>query len=184
MSIFIAKRTSGEGWISFESDPYLTVTRQRIYQRCAPCLEDLLEQLTEGRPFIELKQAWTCFKIAVVLPDMEQCQRFLELFEARYPQEYVFGKFGTGSKNKPTRAVVFHMESVRRRDELLPMVKECAAALKPDTEVYVSRACANPYEYLLGPWQHWQRKMQLPGPERVSGTIRRLREILYDRTAN
>lgn len=179
MAIFIATKASGEGWFSFESDQYLSVTHQRIYGRCAPCLEDLLEQLTEGRPVIELKQAWSCYKITVVLPDMEHCREFLELFEERYPQEYVFGKFGTGSKERSTRVVVFHVESLTRRDQLLPMIKECAAEM--NAEVLISRACANPYEILLGPWQQWQRKMPLPEAERVSSTIASLREILYDR---
>lgn len=180
MTIHVGKRVSAEGWRAFESDPYLSVTRRRVYARCAPCLESLLAQLTAGAETIELGQAWDCWKITVVVPGEEDCWRFLELFEEYYPQEYVYGKFGTGSRERATRAVVFHVDTLARRDALLPKVKDCARRIT-DAAVQISRGCANPYERLFGPWPQWQAKMQLVCPKEAPAVVRYLRRVLYER---
>lgn len=180
MDIYVGKKASAEGWVSFETDPHLTVTRRRIYQRCAPCLEDLLAQLKAGTATVNLGQAWSCWKITVTLPDLERCWELLELFTKRYPEEYIYGKFGTGAKERQTRAVVFHADTETRRDELLPKVQECAA-LMGGPAVEISRGCANPYANLFGPWPDWQPEMPVRYPERVPAVIQYLRRILYER---
>lgn len=180
MDIHVGKRTSAEGWISFETDPHLTLTRRRIYQRCAPCLENLLAQLEAGVAVVDLGPAWSCWKIAVILPDLDSCWQFLELFSTRHPEEYVYGKFGTGQKERPTRAVVFHADTKERVDELLPKVQECAVSM--GGPVQVSRACANPYGELFGPWPEWRPQMPVRYPKRVPAAVRHLRYVLYDRS--
>jgi hypothetical protein len=179
MAIHVSKRVSGEGWITFETDPYLTQSKKRVYQRCLPCLEGLLSQLKSGKPEIALGPAWSCWKVTAVFPDMEHCWSFLLRFEELFPQEYVCGKLGTSDPRRPTRVVVFHLDGLDLAEKLLPKVKEAAAATGGAPEVKLSRGCADPYEHLLGPWPEWQAVSPLRYPERVPATLARLQVLLY-----
>lgn len=179
MTIHLGRRASREGWVSFETDPRLRRTKERLHGRCLPCLTRLLGQLREGRAEIELREAWDCWKVAVVTAGREECLAFLEEFERANPDEYVYGKLGTGRSGRETFAVVFHTENEGRRDELLALAGAAAARLSPAPPVFASRACANPYEDLLGPWREWTPVTPLRRPERAAGVVAALRESLY-----
>lgn len=180
MPIYTARRIEADGWTSFESDSHLSVTRHRMYDRCLPCLEGLLRQLRAGAARIELQEAWDCWKVTAELPNIEYCLQFLQSFEERYPQEYVYGKFGTGNPQKDTRVVVFHADNPGRGQELFSLAWECANMFLPGSRVFVSRGCANPYEQLLGPWPDWEKKAKLKYPERVRVVTGYLQQLLYD----
>jgi len=179
MAIHVSRRVAPEGWTAFETDPYLTVSKRRLNQRCLPCLEGLLDQLKKGRREVALGPAWSCWKITVVLPDLDRCWAFLGAFEELFPHEYVCGKLGTSDPRRATRVVVFHLEHATQVDALRPKIKQCAAASGQVRELKVSRGCADPYEYLLGPWPEWQPVTPLRHPERVPAVLERLRALLY-----
>ncbi|MBI5444962.1 MAG: hypothetical protein HY900_27600 [Deltaproteobacteria bacterium] len=178
MPIHLGRRPSREGWISFETDPYLTKTKERLYRRCLPCLSGLLEQLKAGTPRIELREAWTCWKVTVVASGPEECQRILEAFGEAFPAEPVLGKLG-GGVGRSTCAVVFHTESEERRDELVSLLRTVLASRFPGKAVFSSRACGNPYETLLGPWPAWQRLATIKHPEKLGSVKENLIASLY-----
>ena len=177
--IYVGRRASKEGWVSFESDPHLRKTKANVYERCVPCLERLRNQLMEGRREVELVEALHCWKVTAVLRDVEECLRLLQLYSERYPDHYVWGKFGTGRPQAPTRVVVFHAESEAERDLLLERVRRCAREIRPDVPVFVSRACANVYAELLGDWREWGPVTPIRRPEKVPELIQRLNRMLY-----
>ena len=95
--IYVDHKSSRQGyWTSFESGPHLTIAKRNIYGRCVPCMENLLDQLVEGRGEIELKQAFDCWKVVAVLNDEKECLAALERYGQRSPaSRYVCGKIGS-----------------------------------------------------------------------------------------
>jgi hypothetical protein len=178
--IHLGKHPSREGWVSFETDAYLTKTKARLYERCLPCLTTLYEQLKGGADRIELRQAWTCWKVTVVVDDDAECLRVLERFSEAFSEEYVYGKIG-GGVGRETSVVIFHTEAEARRDELAAMLSSVVSSHFPGRRVFVSRGCGNPYEQLLGPWQGWEPVSQILAPERVGEVQVALRDSLYRR---
>jgi hypothetical protein len=177
--IYFSKRISGEGWISFESDPYLSKTKRRIYEKCLPCLENFLQQLEEGKTEIDLGPAYECWKLTLIFNNLEQCLDFLNAFSDLYPDEEVMGKFGTGSPEKPTKVVVFHIDD---RKALKGLVKKAREALKRVglvSSLKITRGCSNPYEYLFGPSKRWRKTLTPLYPERIPEVIRRIRKMIY-----
>ncbi len=179
MTIYFSKRVSGEGWISFESDPYLSKTKRRIYEKCLPCLEEFLQQLEEGKREIDLGPAYDCWKLTVVLNDFEECLKLLNAFSELYPNEYVIGKFGTGTLEKPTKAVVFHVDEKKALKGLVKKVRETLRKLNLSSSIKITRGCSNPYEYLFGPSKKWRRTINPLYPERIPEVIRRVRRMIY-----
>lgn len=177
MPIHLGKSRSREGWLSFETDAYLSKTKQRLFQRCLPCLTGLLEQLKAGVERIELREAWTCWKVTLITSDDAECLRILEAFGERFPDEPVLGKIG-GGVGRSTCAVIFHAESKERADELSSLLAEVAEG-SPGRRVFLSRACGNPYEHLLGPWQAWERSTPIRNPGRVPEVKENLVKSLY-----
>jgi hypothetical protein len=177
----LGRKISIEGWISFESDPLLKKTRKRIYTRCAPCLENLLEQLEAGQKEITLGTAYHCWKVTAVLPDLDQCYAVLAKFDELFPNQELHGKLG-GGKGHPTKALVFHVEEEERRDALLEMLRQCARQIDETIPVFISRGCANPYADILGPWQDWNEVSPVRHPEKTQQVIARLKWSLYERS--
>ncbi|MCX7856540.1 MAG: hypothetical protein N2513_00940 [Deltaproteobacteria bacterium] len=111
---------------------------------------------------------------------LDDCFRFLELFSELWPDEYVHGKFGTGDPNRPTKAVVFHLEE--NRDWIIvlePKVRCCAEKLSRPYELRITRGCSFPYEALFGSCENWQIEMGVINKENLGGVIKTLEKMLY-----
>ncbi len=180
MDIHLSIHPSREGWVSFETDPRLTRTKERLHGRCLPCLTSLLEQLKGDPREIALGPAWECWKIVAVVESREEGLELLERFSESHPGQYVYGKMGTG-RGRDTVAVMFHTEDAARKDELHRMLREVVGRHFPGRRVFTSRACGDPYERLLGPWQEWAEKSPVRYPEQVARVRADLREALYGR---
>ena len=73
-NFYLGKKSSKQGyWTSFETDPKHSIGKKMIYGRCVPCIENLLNQLIEGKKKIELGSAFTCWKVVAVLNDEQEC---------------------------------------------------------------------------------------------------------------
>jgi hypothetical protein len=178
--IHLGRHPSREGWLSFETDAYLTRTKNRLYERCLPCLTGVYEQLKSGALEIELTHAWTCWKVTAVVADDAECVRVLECFGEAFPEEGVHGKVG-GGVGRPTSAVIFHTETEERRDELLSLLTSVLSERFPERTAVISRGCGIPYEQLLGPWREWKQVSPILRPDRVDEILSALRDSLYRR---
>jgi len=179
MTIHLGRHASREGWVSFETHPRLLRTKERLHARCLPCLTGLLEQLRAGLAAVELREAWDCWKVTAVTRSREECLELLRDFSETHPGEYVYGKFGKGRADRDTFALIFHTEDAQRRDELLALLGAVAARRAPPCRVFASRACGNPYEDLLGPWERWRPVSPILHPDRVAPVVASLRESLH-----
>lgn len=179
-SIFLGKRGGEDSWRSFETDPHLKVTRTRIFSRCLPCLSDLLQQLKRDDSLIDIGNAFSCWKISVILPDYEYCLEFLHRFSSLWPSEYVCGKLGTSDPKKRTRVVVFHLDEEKDRlDGLKAKIEKCAETMDVPYEIKISRGCSFPHEALFGPCENWDKIMAVANWEMVSPVVKRLERMLY-----
>jgi len=181
--IFLDKRVwrkSRENWVSFESDPKLTVTRQNIYGRCVPCITHLYRQLKEARDEIELKEAYHCWKVVAVLKDKEECLEVLKEYEENYlGHHYVKGKFGSSQPAKSSQVLMFHTEDEGERDRLFEELRVCAQKVNTESKVFYQRACANLYDDLLGDWRDWEEVTRVKNPNVRPMLIERIRRLLY-----
>lgn len=178
--IFLGKRGGEDSWRSFETDPHLKLTRKRIFERCLPCLSDLLSSLKRGEKEIDIKRALNCLKLSIILPTYEDCLEFLQKFSSFWPEEYVYGKFGTGDPKKKTRVVVFHLDDENQRlDELKSKAQTCAESLGCAYEIRVTKGCSFPHEVLFGPCEAWKERMEVKNPERVPEIVERLERMLF-----
>jgi len=167
-------------WVSFESDPRLTRTRNNIYGRCLPCIQNLLEQLKANQTEIDLGTAYHCWKITTVLEGFEQCLFLLTQFEARFPFGHVYGKLGSSRPDVKTKVVVFHTDNEPERDRIQEALRMCLKEMGLETKVLISRACAVLYEDILGDWRKWRPTTPIRYPERVSAHIERIKKILFE----
>lgn len=166
-------------WVSFESDPKLKKTRSNIYGRCLPCIQNLYFQLQAGCTEIRLGTAFNCWKVTVILNDLDQCLVLLDCFQSMFPTGHVYGKLGSGRKDSETRVVVFHTENENERDRIRQSLKQCLAEMELPERILISRACAVLYENLLGDWQTWQPRTAIRYPERVKDHLERIKKILF-----
>ncbi len=166
-------------WVSFESDPGLTKTKANIYGRCLPCIENLYDQLQRGSKEITLESAFNCWKIAAVVKNIDECIKLLAVFEKKYPQRHVYGKFGSSRANTNTKVVVFHTESPIERDRLRDALRNCLADINSKKEIQISRACAILYENILGDWRFWQPTTPIKFPENVEKQKETLKRIIH-----
>jgi len=170
---------TGQFWVSFESDPRLKKTRDNIYGRCLPCIQDLYYQLQEGRTKISLGTAYHCWKVTAVLDGVEDCLNLLNEFEKRYRGGHVYGKFGSGRPNLKTKAVVFHAENILERDNIHDTLKNCLQELHRDSEIQISRACAVLYDGILGDWRTWKPVTPIKYPDNVKPLLKRIKKTLF-----
>ncbi|MDY6861574.1 MAG: hypothetical protein SV062_01125 [Thermodesulfobacteriota bacterium] len=178
-NIYIGKRSSKEGWISFESDPHHKRTRDDIYGRCLPCIENLRKQLIAGKKEIQLKEPLNCWKVTIILKNLDECYEFLSLYENKYLFRDVYGKFGSGRKDADTKVTVFHTQSEKERDTLYKEAKECLMVLGRERNVFISRGCANLYGDILGDWKNWKVFTPLKDGVNVRKKIEMLNKLLY-----
>ena len=166
-------------WISFESDPKLRKTKANIYGRCLPCIQSLYEQLQAKKREIALGTAYHCWKITVVLKDIESCFTLLSEFEKRFSHFYVYGKIGNGREKAKTRVVVFHAESEDERDRILKAIEVCLPRVDGAIDVQVSRGCAVLHNELFGDWRKWRPVMPIKHPENVQRILDKIRKVLF-----
>jgi hypothetical protein len=166
-------------WVSFESDPALKKNKANIYGRCLPCIQNLYEQLQEGKKEIALGSAFDCWKITAAVRDMDEAIALLCEFEKRFPFGHVYGKFGSGRSDVKTKAVVFHAESKEERDRLRDALKECLQAVNGTTSVEISRGCAVLYHDILGDWRQWQPLTPIKYPEKAGRLLEMIKNLLY-----
>lgn len=181
--IYIDKRVwrdSQENWVSFESDPRLRVTKRNIYGRCLPCLTNLYRQLQEEKEYIELKEAYNCWKVIAVLSSKEECLEVLRLYEENFLKDhFVKGKFGSSQPSRSSKVLMFHTEDEKDRDRLLGELKICAQSVNPSSKVFYQRACANLFHELLGDWRDWSKVTRIKRPELRPILLERIRRLLY-----
>lgn len=168
-----------EFWVSFESDPRLKKTKENIYGRCLPCIQDLYYQLKEGQERIALGRAYNCWKVTAVVGNLEDAFYLLNEFEKRHPVDHVYGKLGTGRPGAETKVVVFHTDSMEERDLISKALKECALSLGNIIDIQISRACAVLYNELFGDWRDWSPVMAIKYPENVERILQRIERLLY-----
>jgi hypothetical protein len=166
-------------WVSFESDPGLKKTKANIYGRCLPCIQNLYDQLREGRPRILLGNAYNCWKITAIVKEIDQCLALLDEFERQFPQGHVYGKFGSGRPNAASRVVVFHAETEMERDRIRGALEQCLPGINPEGTVRISRACAVLYDDILGDWQYWQPAALIKFPRNVEPLLEKIRGMLH-----
>lgn len=166
-------------WVSFESDPKLKKTKQNIYGRCLPCIQDLYYQLKSGQERIALGRAYNCWKVTAVVKSLEDALSLLLEFERMHPVDHVYGKLGTGRPGAETKVVVFHTDDIEKRDLIKRALEECALRIANVVDIQISRACAILYEELLGDWREWSSVTQIKNPENVGRILKRIRKVLY-----
>jgi hypothetical protein len=167
-------------WVSFETSPNLQATRSDIYGRCVPCITSLYDQLKEGKQEIDLGQAYSCWKVVVILESMEECVRLLEEFERRFLGSRVLkGRFGSVDETKDTRVLVINTTTERARDRLHTELQECASQVNPLAHVFFHRGCAELYHDILGDWRYWNKRETIKKPEEIPALIDRIRKMLY-----
>ncbi len=169
----------GDFWVSFESKPDLQKTKANIYGRCLPCIQHLYDQLKAGSPEIDLGRAYHCWKVTAVLNGIEECLSLLRVYEEKFPEGHVYGKFGGSRAFSETKVVVFHTEEERARDLVRDRLEACLREMNKDGRVEVSRACAVLYADLLGDWREWQPVTPLKHPERVDALMQRIKKALF-----
>ncbi len=169
----------GDFWVSFESKPDLQKTKANIYGRCLPCIQHLYDQLKAGSPEIDLGRAYHCWKVTAVLNGIEECLSLLRVYEEKFPEGHVYGKFGGSRAFSETKVVVFHTEEERARDLVRDRLEACLREMNKDGRVEVSRACAVLYADILGNWREWQPVTPLKHPERVDALMQRIKKALF-----
>jgi hypothetical protein len=178
-NIYIGKRSSKEGWISFESNPHHKRTKADIYHRCLPCIENLRNHLISGKKEIELKEPLNCWKVTIIFNNFDECYKFLSTYENKFLSKDVYGKFGTGRKDADTKVVVFHIQNEKERDRLYKEAKECLIHLGWERRLFISRGCANLYEDILGDWKNWKRITPLKEGINIKKKREKLNKLLY-----
>jgi hypothetical protein len=169
----------GDFWVSFESRPNLQKTKANIYGRCLPCIQHLYDQLKAGATEIDLGPAYHCWKITAVLRGTEECLSLLRVYEEKYPEGHVYGKFGGSRAFSETKVVVFHTEDEIARDQVRERLEACVPEVDKNGRVEVSRACAVLYADILGDWREWQSVTPLRHPEKVESLIQRIKRALF-----
>jgi hypothetical protein len=169
----------GDFWVSFESKPNLEKTKANIYGRCLPCIQHLYDQLKGGATEIDLGPAYHCWKVTAVLRGTEECLSLLRVYEEKFPEGHVYGKFGGSRAFSETKVVVFHTEDETARDRVRERLEACLPEVNKDGQVQVSRACAVLYADILGDWREWQPVTGLKHPERVAALIQRIKKALF-----
>ncbi len=154
-------------------------TKGDIYGRCVPCLESLRFQLIQGKDEIELTYPLNCWKVTAVLENMEECELLLLKYSEKYPEHFVYGKYGTGRPDAPTRVVVFHTQSTEERDLISSRLKEILKEMGKEAQVEVSRGCASIHGVLFGDWKKWKRKTKVKNKKTAKKILEKLTRMLY-----
>ena len=181
--IFLNKgvwRNGRDSWVSFESNPQLQVTKKNIYGRCVPCITNLYQQLQGEKDEIELKEAYQCWKVIVVLNDKEECLEVLREYEEHFLGDHcVKGKFGSSQPSKSSKVLMFHTEDKGERDRISEELQVCVQRVNPRARVFYQRACTNLYYELLGDWREWKEITKIKNPHIRPVLLERIKKLLY-----
>ncbi len=158
-------------------------TKRDIYGRCVPCLESLRSQLIQGKNEVELTYPLNCWKITAVLESMEECELLLVKYSEKYPEDFVYGKYGTGRPDAPTRVVVFHTQNPKERDLIHSRLKEILKEMGKEAKIEISRGCASIHGVLFGDWRNWKKKMVIKDKEVAKRILEKITRMLYLRGA-
>ena len=169
----------GNFWVSFESEPRLRKTKENIYDRCLPCIQNLYRQLKTGCTEITLGPAYNCWKITAVMDSIDQCLALLQVFEKDFPLGHVYGKLGSGRPDSDSKVVVFHAEDVAERDRVHMALEECLLKINPQGSLQISRACAVLFHDILGDWRHWNQTVTIQHPENRGRVLKRIKDMLF-----
>ncbi len=169
----------GNFWVSFESDPGLKTNKANIYGRCLPCISHLYEQLQAGQKEIDLGTALNCWKIAAIVPGLDECLALLYEFERNFPYGHVYGKFGSGRPAVPTKVVVFHAVTETEKDRLRAALEQCLPRINVSGPIQISRGCAVLHHELFGCWEDWQPVTPIKYEENIEKLLNRIKNILY-----
>jgi hypothetical protein len=101
------------------------------------------------------------------------------VYEEKYPERHVYGKFGGSRAFSETKVVVFHTEDEIARDQVRERLEACVPEVDKNGRVEVSRACAVLYADILGDWREWQSVTPLRHPEKVESLIQRIKKTLF-----
>ena len=178
--IHVSSRSTKDGyWISFENDAYLVGVKSRVHHRCIPCIENLYDQLVEGRQEIQLGHAFNCWKVVVVLNNEEECIRVLRKYEREFlPSRHIQGRFGSKEENGTKAIVVDNIETERERDAFLLELQECVNEANLNAHIFYCKGCAYLYEEVLGDWHEWKKVTPIKYPDKVRDIILKIREVL------
>lgn len=167
-------------WMSFENHPRLEDTKKYIYARCLPCLENLHEQLKESPQEIALENPLNCWKVVVVLRDLDECLELLHLYQEEGLREMdsVRGRIGTSDKNSPNVVIIFQMLSEDERDTLITHINQFAPQINPDYTISYERGCGDLYGALCGDWQNWQPVTPVKNPHLIPIIQEKIQKLL------
>ncbi|MCX8022065.1 MAG: hypothetical protein N2745_04760 [Syntrophorhabdaceae bacterium] len=169
-----------KGWVSFESNPRFDRTKEDIYKRCVPCISHLYEQLKDGKREVDLGYAFDCWKVVVVVDNMDACVDLLSEYERLFLKDrWVKGRFGSGDSTKKTKVVVFNAEDESEKDRLIDELNICIKNTGLNGTVTSHKACAELYHELFGDWGEWKRRVMVKDPSTVPSMLEKIREILY-----
>jgi hypothetical protein len=181
--IYIGNRSQvrpGTFWTSFETDPYLKITKSDIYGRCVPCIESLYFQLKDGKEEINIERANNCWKIGVVLKSEEECLSFLYHFQENCLSEIPLrGRFGTRDVRLGTYLLLFQADSEQEKEQLEKELLHCLKSWPTAAEIFIQKGCASLYHELLGPWQTWQINTPIQKPELIPQLLAQIRKLLF-----
>lgn len=170
---------NGSFWVSFESDPKLKKTKEDIYGRCLPCIQNLYFQLKEDRKEIVLGRAYNCWKVTAIVHSLDDALSLLSEFERRRPTDHIYGKIGSSRPGVKTKVVVFHTDEVEKRDLIYKALEECDIDLGNIVDIQISKGCAILYEELFGHWSDWRAVSKIKNPEKVDKILNRIKKVLY-----
>jgi len=166
------KRDVNKGyWMSFENHPRLEQTKRNIYIRCLPCLEKLYTQLEENPVELFLEEPLHCWKIVVVLKELDECLDLLQTYQdEKFPlQRTVRGRIGTNDKESPNVVVIFQLYDEKELQEMLADLERIAKEITPAFSIFYERGCQDLYAPLCGNWRQWEKVTPIKNPHLVSG---------------
>ena len=167
-------------WVSFESHPRLSKTKEDIYGRCLPCIVNLYEQLRDKKEEVNLGQAFHCWKVVAVVESRDACVALLTEFEEKFLRDqWIKGRFGSGDDTKKTRVIVINADGEDERDRLSQELRVCAEGINLKATVTFHRGCAELYHEVFGDWRKWQETSPVKNPVAVDKVLNRIRQVLY-----
>jgi len=167
-------------WVSFESDPKLERTKKDIYRKCVPCILNLYEQLKERKQEIDLGQAYNCWKVVVVVENIDACIDLLAEYERVFLRDrWIKGRFGSGDEKKRTKVIVINAEDELEKDRLMEELKICVENAGVWALITSHKGCAELYHGLFGDWREWKRISTIKNPNIIPDILNRIREMLY-----
>ncbi|MGI5876070.1 MAG: hypothetical protein ACOX6X_04535 [Dethiobacteria bacterium] len=182
MEIFMGRRRDIDKgfWMSFENHPRLEKTKEIVYKRCVPCLEKLVGQLLQSPNVLSLDEPLDCWKVIVVLNELDECFELLELFqdELSFAPEVVRGRVGSNNKNSPKTVVIFQMNDREEKERIMADVTKMVQKITSQYSIYDERGCQDIYGVLCGDWRKWDKITPIKNRESIPAMSARIDKLL------